>query len=379
MKIISRATIDPLFVVALLTLFSLQRPGTIFLAYLLPLVYLLAAREDYKVRKSSLALISLVILLCLPAASSMNHNVTPLFYLLLSPFLCLAAYRIGSSPLPHVKRVISTSYWLFSSAIMIGAALHWDAAEPLGEIIPGASQNGLPSYLIVLLVAYLIAAYADTGKLPIFPSVVTLAIALIGLGRGSIIVAFSIICFSVLVNFLSGNNKNRRAIFIFSFLILLPFLVFVFSTEIERIYEEIYYSTRLSQGFLDEHRGRMLSDYVQKLDGSAWLLGAPYYGTSILTNYGGNPHNSFIRLHSFYGIFGFLILLAPLSFAVLANKKKKDKFIVLSLIFFVLIRAATEPIFFPSALDFFYLIYFVIFFKHYTLGNQSNHYHVPSH
>lgn len=332
---------------------------------------------NYRVRKSSFILICLVILLCLPAAISMNHNITPLFYLLFSPFLCLAAYKIGSNPLPHVKSVVFKSYWLFTFAIIVGAALNWDAVEPLGAIIPGASQNGLPSYLIVLLTAYLITAYAESGRLPIFPSLVTLAIALIGQGRGSIIVAFFIVSFSILINFLHITNKNYRAIFIFAVPVLIALFVIVFSTQIEGAYEEIYNATRLSQGFLDEHRGQMLADYVQKLDGLSLLFGANYEGTSILTNYGGNPHSSFIRLHSFYGIFGFLILAIPLGLAMLANKKKMDKFVIFSLISFALIRAATEPIFFPSALDFFYYIYFVIFFKHYALSNHIHRKYAP--
>ena len=130
-------------------------------------------------------------------------------------------------------------------------------------------------------------------------------------------------------------------------------------------------ATRLNQGFLDPHRARMLADYVQKLDVASLLFGASYADTSILTTYGGNPHSSLIRLHSFYGIFGFLILVIPFGFAMLANKIKKDKFVFLSLVFFVLMRAATDPIFFPSALDLFYYLYFVIFFKHYASSTQA--------
>ena len=239
-KINPRAAIDTLFLVVLLILFSLQKPGTIFLAYILPLVYLLGTIENYRVKKSRFIIICLVILLCLPAAMSMNHNVTPLFYLLLSPFLCLAAYKIGSNPLPHVKGVISKSYWFFFSAIVLGAAFHWDAVEPIGEIIPGASQNGLPSYLIVLLVAYLITAYSENSKLPISPSVATLVVAVIGQGRAGIIVAFSILCFSILVNFLSFAIKKKRPIFLFFAPLSVALFAIVFSAHIGSTYNEIF-------------------------------------------------------------------------------------------------------------------------------------------
>ena len=120
----------------------------------------------------------------------------------------------------------------------------------------------------------------------------------------------------------------------------------------------------LAGGVLDSRRGNMLAGYFGKL--GVWLLlfGTDYSGTSINNIYGGNPHNSYIRIHSYYGFFGLLIVaLSPLAI-FLTNKKLVSKCVVFVLITLVLVRAVTEPILFPTLLDFFYEFYFLFFLKY---------------
>jgi hypothetical protein len=68
-------------------------------------------------------------------------------------------------------------------------------------------------------------------------------------------------------------------------------------------------------------------------------------------------------MHSFYGLVGLLSLFLPVFLVLFAGKNKLQKWIIMSFVLLALLRAVSEPIFFPSTLDFFYFLYFFIFFR----------------
>jgi hypothetical protein len=132
---------------------------------------------------------------------------------------------------------------------------------------------------------------------------------------------------------------------------------------ISRQYEMIAEGSKFEQGVLDVHRGYMLSDYLDKLDALSLFIGTSYEGTSINLYYGGNPHNSYIRVHSFFGLFALFAVFAPLFLMLLSHKDRTQTIIIFLLVTVALIRATTEPILFPTPLDFFYIMYFVLYFR----------------
>jgi len=353
---------DTTFLLLLTASFALQTPDTIRFSYLIAFFYFCFSR--IYIRKNYFFVWAITTSIFMMAALNKSFGFTPFFYLIGAPFLILAALKFSSRPLIQVLKALQLYYWIFITAIFFGIFTNWDSHEPLEGLIPGSSTNALPSYLIVIQIAYSLSFYLKNKRLPITSPIATLVIAIFGLGRGSMIVAVLILSFSILVNLLV--SKSDRKILLYLAGIFSPLAAFYFyanSPNIFFIIEQFFDASKFSSGVLDEHRGYMIADYLNKIDIGTFIIGADYTGTSIDKYYGGNPHNSFIRMHSFYGILGLVLIFIPLYLIVASNKVNSSKIITFSLISFALLRATSEPIFFPSVLDFFYFLYLFIYFR----------------
>jgi hypothetical protein len=191
-------------------------------------------------------------------------------------------------------------------------------------------------------------------------------IALFGLGRGSIIVSFGILIVTLFFNLLILKSRLdqfilRRVSLFFG----LPLFLIIFYNiyEITELIVNIIENSKFSEGLTEQGRFQMLVEYVDKLDGLGVIFGESYENTSINQKFGRNPHNSFIRAHSFYGIFGLILIFIPIFALLYSNRRFVEKMIVIAFVFLALLRATVEPIFFPTPLDFFYFFYFLLFFR----------------
>ena len=358
--------LDSSFLGLLMMLFALQRPETLAAAGILCALYAVIRSNSFLIDTNLLVcVLSATLLLMLVVVFGNNHGFSPVFYLFSTLSAFYAAKQFGSFPLRHVRLCLEIVFWTAAFGIACGLALHWGSPEPLGEIIPGSSTNGLPSYLIVLQIALAISVFLEKARLPVLSAVATFIVAVFGLGRGSIAVSALVILFSCFVNIFWGWRIGRKKGF-GGWLVLLLCIVVGVGSYLWQVgaIDTLLVGTKWAWGVLDPPRERMLVDYLGKLDWWSIWVGADYSGTSIVTLYGGNPHNSYIRLHSYYGLVGLLIIvLSP--FAILASGKCfYIKNTVFFLVLLVLLRATTEPILFPTALDFLYFLYFVMFWKH---------------
>lgn len=370
---------DFTFLTLLLSAFIVQLPATIAASYFLSVIYITLGLRQVSIKETDLFSWGLAASACLLAALTFNHGGTPIFYLALSPFLYLSARYLAANSDGHVIACLRNLYWIFVLGIALGIGANWDDPEPLGAIFPWSSTNGIPSYLIVIQIAYSLAYYLKHNRLPVISSMATLVVAFFGLGRGSIIASALIFLISISVNLTIAKSLIDRII-AFRLLIVAtpPLAIYVYNN-----FDEIFFAidlliegSKFSGGVLDEHRGRIIADYLNKIDAWTLLFGMNYSGTSIVQYYGGNPHNSFIRMHSFYGLAGIIIIFIPVLVIALSNRVMAQKFIAVIFISISLLRATTEPIFFPSTLDFFYFLYFIIFFRFSKKTHKQGRLHV---
>lgn len=358
---------------AQIALFAIQLPLTIIAAYLLCVFYVLYCANRIFVTWRCLTLGILGFAAALIATLTFNHEITPILYLILTPFLFLVAFDFVDKDLNLVVEVLSNIFWIAVFAITFALIFNRHEAEPLGSILPWSSTNGIPSYLIVIQVAYSIAYYLSRNRLPIFSGLVSVVVAGFGLGRGAIIVALLIFAFSVLVNvFILKIKRDKRLFFYGIFaLSISAFTIFDGLGGVVNLINKLIDGSKFSGGFFDEHRSRMIMEYLDKITAFGFLFGESYSGISIASDYGGNPHNSFIRIHSYYGILPLLFVMAPFLIILISKRCRQQKTIVVILLIFVLLRAATEPILFPTPLDFFYILYIMIFIRFSALGKNS--------
>lgn len=370
----SRVFYKSVFLVFLIMAFVFQRPETLFFGGVLCAAYAISGVNFSRFKWNGFVASLFVVVACSLAVFRFNHGLSPVFYLFSTFSAFYAAKYFNEASIKEISRSLEVVFWLAIFAIGFVLLRYWGYPEPFGEVIPGSSTNGIPSYLIVLQIALSLAMFLEKKKLPVWAPVFTLAVAVFGLGRGSIVVAGMILVSSILINFVLNEMMilNRFAVIFFcTLIILLALFILSFYYDYD-LFINLIDQSKFREGLLDPFRGVILDQYLNKLDYFSFFLGSDYSGTVIDSFYAGNPHISYVRTHAYYGIFGLLfVVLSPL-LMVLSNKKSLYKFVFLSFVFFALIRALSEPLFFPTLLDFFYFLYFLMFFKYSPVSKLKN-------
>lgn len=366
--------VDTFFISAFLTLFAAQQSFSLLACYFLSFFYLLIQKDAISINKKLLTFYLVVAVFFIPAILSINHGYTPIIYFIMYPLLFLFAKTYSKKNIFSITFSLKYSFWILSILICIGIYLNSDKPDPLEGLIPGTSTNGITSYLIVLYIAYSIASLSAFGHLPIYAGFLNLIISIFGLGRGSILVAGLLLIFVLSFQFYCLRVKNLyKLLLLTAFILLCAAYVISYWNQLMTIGEDIISASKFAGGLYDEARAIMISEYAAKIDILHFFLGADYWGTSIINRFDGNPHNSFIRAHAFFGFWGLVMIFLPLLIILGKKVNWQYKFVVLFLIFSALLRAITEPIFFPSMLDFFYFLYFFLFYYHYNSSKKLKH------
>ncbi|MGK5033750.1 hypothetical protein [Janthinobacterium sp. LB3P118] len=225
---------------------------------------------------------------------------------------------------------------------------------PLENLIPDSSSNGITSYLIVLQATYSALKFLRHRQASLITASLTLFICIIGYGRGSILASAAIVA----INLLSYGSwqPNLRGLRSIALGLGAVFLVSIYFAD--NIVDFIEANTKIGSGLIDEPRQRILTDYMNKIDWASALTGADYEGTSIESDFNGNPHNSFVRAHHIFGAL-YLLSLAAFPLALLRRRLPLPvKAFAGSMLLIMLFRSATEPVLFPTIFDFYFFAFF---------------------
>lgn len=348
------------FVLLILVSFVIQQPTSIFLGSCFCAVYAISFVSFSRTRLTGISFSIIFCFFCFPSILSMNHGLSSIFYMLSTIAIFFAAKSFcqhSFEELLYCFRVV------FGASIFgIGFVLftYWGHPEPLGEAIPGSSTNGIPSYLIVLQVTLTVSNYLASKKLPIISPILTLVVAFFGLGRGSLIISALILLLSIFGNLLIRGILLRQRVFALLFIFV---IVAIAMTNFDLLTDFVVDGTKLREGLVDPYRMEIFYQYINKIDAWSLIAGSDYAGTVISAQYDGNPHISLIRTHAYFGVFVFLIVYLSPFLIFISNRPIVDKIIVFLLIDLILFRALSEPILFPTLLDFFYFCLFFMFFK----------------
>lgn len=271
-----------------------------------------------------------------------------LFHLLV--VLVVSAAAFGATRVPR-------TYWLASQGTLVatqGVVLAYLASTglagfPLEDLIPDSSSNGITSYLLVLQVNACLVHYALHRRFAWATQLVTLFICVVGYGRGSIMASLALIAGSLLVSAMARTTRSRLPIAV---------AILALAAGTARYYEEISVfaeaNTKFGVAVGDWHRELIFRKYVDELTPATSIVGGRYERTVIARNYNGNPHNSFIRAHHIFGLFYVLSVLAlPLVALPRSWSPASMAYLLLGagVLYF---RAFTEPILFPTLLDYFF-------------------------
>ena len=355
-----------LFMATVLLAFIAQIPAVIVAGSALCGLYAWVARSRRAARWHEVALAAGACLLFFPAFANLHHGASPIYYFFATLAAFFAAQAVSRKPAAALMRALGWIYWAAVSGIAWVLYTYWGYKEPFGMIIEGSSTNGIPAYLIVLQIALSLCTYAATGRLPVLTPLITGAVAFYGAGRGSLVVAGLIIGISFLLNLMptAGPVRPGRWVWRIGFLAGFALLTVFLALYGDEFLDLVTRYTKLSVGLVDTNRLEIWDQYSAQLNPYTLLFGADYAGTVIDYEYRGNPHIAYIRTHSFFGLPATLLaMLSPL-LVLFVRKSLTAKLVFFSFISLAALRAASEPIFFPTLLDFFYFLYFFVYFNH---------------
>jgi hypothetical protein len=293
-------------------------------------------------------LLATAILLVLPVAMVRNVNVA---FHAITVALSFAAAYVLTRNLPAY--VLASRITLLAAQAYVVAYLARSGLEdfPLENMLPDSSSNGVTSYLVVLQANACAGAYLLRRRTGVLSALVTLAICIVGYGRGSILAAAAIVAVCALFG-AAGGSRLRALLGVLLVTAASAGVYLAFQDEIDTF---VQVNTKIGSGLDDEPRQEIIGDYLGKIDGAGpLLLGADYRGTSVETAYYGNPHNSYIRAHN---IFGLPYLLVMLAWPLLLDRRHwpgARRLFVHLMLALVLARSFTEPLLFPTFFDLYY-------------------------
>jgi hypothetical protein len=360
-------------------LFASQYTAMLILSVPLLFVFFIKGFIRLQFRSDVMALICLMLFLSILGMFDTDHGMTSIFYVC-STIVCVVAakYTCDKYSLIEIHHSLRMLFWLFVIVICFILFKYWEATEPFNEVLPHSSTNGIPAYLILVHITYSIVSYFLYRKVSILASLIVFGVAFFGNGRGSLVVSMGVILFSVFANMLSDSlpkSSARRLFNWFSKVIVTACLVLggftVFSDGLITQWDNLLKYTKLSVGLVDANRIEIFQEYIKSLSLMGYFLGGSYSGTVIDTLYAGNPHISFIRSHYLFGLIPMLFyFLSPL-LILFFIKDTKVMWVIFGFVMLVWARVTTEPLLFPTILDFYY---FLIFFISYKYGATKNIY-----
>lgn len=346
------------FIVSIFLCFALQSTMTLLVGSLLLFLF---GVVYFKPKLEHLLLSVLVFILCLPPIVAMHHGFSPLYYFALFLLSLAVAKSIAQFGVDAIQIAFHRAYIFFAVIIFIAYWPNKDSPEPFEGLIQGSSYNGITSYLIVLQIALSIFSYLRYGIFPIGSVLYTLFVAVVGVGRGSIYSAVLILILSLIFNmFVYIRYFHRKKYLLLCWCFVFCVLFYYFFVNYDLIYNYLDSSTKALQGPQDSARIDILNEYIDNLDWVSIFTGQGFAGTLVGDRYDGNPHISYIRTHAYMGLLVVPILLSPL-IIFFAEVRLMDRFFIFSFTLISLFRALSEPILFPTLLDFCYFLPFFIF------------------
>lgn len=298
------------------------------------------------------SLLVLVLTLSLPIAALRNPTAFAHWTVSL---LALGAAFVLTRDLSVYLRASAWLLWAVQAAVLAFLAVNGLDDFPLERILPDTSSNGITSYLVALQVNYCIVRFVLRGRANLATPLITLAICVVGYGRGSILAAATIVAINA-----ASYVDWRRPMHSVGLLVLAATVAgWAYQRHGEDLAGFVEANTKIGSGLYDEHREQQILEYLERMNGITILFGADYEGTSIATDYNNNPHNSFIRGHHVFGL-AYIALVTALPFVLMSSRIPRGRRLFASAMLVVMLfRAFTEPILFPTLLD---TVYFALCF-----------------
>ena len=207
----------------------------------------------------------------------------------------------------------SSNAFLFSVILNGVVALYKMAVNGVSApVYLEVSNNYISVFLLATLVMYYMKRELEDASIPIWPVVFAWIVSFFGGSRSGVIAISALFVGILIYRYLnsSSNRTNKLLLLIIVMVLAIAILVLLLPLFAESLSNYRVVSRFISMGFESSARLRIWSEYGELLkDGKNLMLGAPlgevYWAARF---YNGNLHNSFLFVHAFLGIIGFLVM-----------------------------------------------------------------------
>lgn len=246
------------------------------------------------------------------------------------------------------------NYQLFK--VFAYAIIAFFIIEIIRNVDPNAvfviSRNFISVVLLIGLGYHIISSFQNNKNPSLLIHLLSMIIAIWATGRGGIIATgILLLSFPVLLKIKTGYK--------FLILLLILSLSFIVYDNFNTLLYEFGLG-RFNQLGIEDSRTAINVEYLSKSTDSGYNLffGCPLYEVHSIVEVDNNPHNAYIRLHIFYGLFGFIILICAIIYTLFKYIKTKNYFFLM-LAVALLFRSYVDSTAFHGPFD--PLIYFLIF------------------
>lgn len=213
------------------------------------------------------------------------------YYFIYSVALALSIKKTNLEYKTSLFLLVISCCWMICQIMIYGYN-----PDAFNDLIDG-SRNYISAYLILFYVYYMYASYLNNKKINLIYPVFIVVACIFLYGRSGIILSLLVF----LISLLQSGDKKKIVFFAVCGLI-----------GIGVYYEQILnilLNSNLSHGVETERSG-MLEQYFSSIrTANDLLLGVDLFKCcSLIIKFEGNPHNSFIMMHSRFGLFPFIII-----------------------------------------------------------------------
>ncbi len=252
--------------------------------------------------------------------------------------------------------IINTKLNFRLSVILMCLIFIFFSTQMFLDIDPNQIFNISRNFISVILLwgvsFHIISCIQNDKKPSVIIVILSLIFSIWATGRGGIV------AFSMLLVFFPFVIKTTKLYKIVIIVLVITLVIYAFNNFYDLLFE--YGLGRFDDMELESDRSSMNGDYINNIFRSFhdFIFGANLMEIPSIIEVEGNPHNSFIRLHVYYGVFGFILLMMLLSFTIFRLLITK-KYLYLLLLIVLLIRSYVDSTAFHGPFDPF--IYFFIF------------------
>jgi hypothetical protein len=314
----------------------------------LPVVFIRANNDIFIMIK----LMFMVLLLTYPLVifnSLYNDSILSMSYwvaLMLSIILAYNLSQISKLPIsisvaPYLITVVVFSFLLVSGVSVTA----W---------LPNNSENFIPVSLYLGYASFLfLSKRTFIGKVDVAISIPILFFSIVSGGRSGIICSFIIFIFVNFIFFRSILESKRplvKNITYFLFFVFIPFFIYSFSIY---LVENNLISRLVEKGLESNARISIILDYFRYItkDFLYIIVGYPADKIEELRRFGYNLHNSYLNMHSLFGL-GYLLFFFVISiFSVFRVFKYKQLMPFFPILVAIYVRAAIDIQIFAGRLD----------------------------